>query len=211
MGGAQRGRAARYTARVSGLSVTEVEQLGARGFFVRAGFLGGELSTAACAEARSRFERGELRRAGVRRGADHRLDEAVRGDSICWLDEAVTGVFHDVWRRFDELRLQLNELAWLGLRRTELQLAHYPPNGAGYHRHRDAFPGDDNRRMTAIVYLNPAWEPPHGGRLTLFVEPPLEVEPTLDTFVVFRSQLIEHEVQPSFADRFAVTAWYSAR
>jgi SM-20-related protein len=194
------------------LILSEVEQLGGQGFFLRAGFLGRELALAAHADAQARLERGELQRAGVRRGADHQLDAAVRGDSICWLDETATGPFHEVWRRFDELRLQLNELAWLGLRRTELQLAHYPANGAGYQRHRDAFPGDDNRRMTAIVYLNPAWEPAHGGRLTLFVEPrPLEVDPTLDTCVVFRSQLIEHEVQPSYADRFAVAAWYSAR
>lgn len=196
---------------MSGLNVAEVEQLGVQGFFVKPGFLGRALALEASTDARARLERGELHRAGVRRGADHRLDAAVRGDSICWIDETVTGVFHEVWRRFDELRLQLNELAWQGLRRTELQLAHYPASGAGYQRHRDAFPGDDNRRVTAIVYLNPAWEPAHGGRLTLFVEPQLEVDPTLDTCVVFRSQLIEHEVQPSHADRFAVAAWYSAR
>jgi len=194
---------------VDGLSSTDVERLGEAGFVVGAGFLGSSLASLAHARALEHLASGTLARAGVRRGADHDLDDAVRGDSIEWLDEH--GDFDDVWRRFDELRLQLNERAYLGLRRTELQLAHYPATGAGYQRHRDAFPGDDNRRITAIVYLNPAWLPEHGGQLTLFVDPPLTLEPRLDTFVVFRSELIDHEVRPSRADRFAITAWYSGR
>ncbi len=194
---------------MDGLSSRDIEALGEAGFVVGAGLLGSALATAAHAKAVEHLAAGMLARAGVRRGADHRLDDAVRGDSIEWLDEL--GDFRDVWRRFDDLRLQLNELGFLGLRRCELQLAHYPANGAGYQRHRDAFPGDDNRRITAIVYLNPVWQAEHGGQLTLFVDPLQTLEPRLDTFIVFRSESIEHEVRPSRADRFAITAWYSAR
>lgn len=194
---------------MDGLSSRDIETLGEAGFVVGQGFLGPTLAAAAHARAVEHLAAGLLARAGVRRGADHQLDDTVRGDSIEWLDEL--GDFSDVWRRFDDLRLQLNELGFLGLRRCELQLAHYPATGAGYQRHRDAFPGDDNRRITAIVYLNPSWQPEHGGQLTVFVDPPLTLEPRLDTFVVFRSELIEHEVRPSRADRFAITAWYSAR
>jgi len=194
---------------VDGLNVSDVERLGDAGFVIGLRFLGSSLASEAHAMARQHLSRGALTRAGVRRGADHQLDDEVRGDSIEWLE--ASGDFHAVWRRFEDLRLQLNELAFLGLRRTELQLAHYPANGAGYQRHRDAFPGDDNRRITAIVYLNPRWKPEHGGQLTLFVDPPQTLEPRLDTFIVLRSELIEHEVRPSHADRFAITAWYSAR
>ncbi len=193
------------------LRPTDVEALGTRGFFVREGLLGVDLARRAREEAVGLLEAGELKRAGVRRGGDHALDEVVRGDSIGWLDDSATGALLEVWSRFEALRVQLNESAYLGLRRTELQLAHYPATGAGYQRHLDAFPGDDNRRMTAIVYLNDDWRPEHGGKLRVFVEPPLEVEPRLDTSVVFRSALIEHEVLPSFHDRFAITAWFSAR
>lgn len=185
--------------------------MGTAGFVAGRGFLGPELASKAHAAALELVAQGALRRAGIRRGADHALNDDVRGDSITWLDETCVGVMKEVWLRFDALRLQLNELAYLGLRRTELQLAHYPGTGAGYQRHLDSFPGSDNRRMTAIVYLNPSWQPEHGGRLELFVEPAQHVDPTLDTFIVFRSELIEHEVLPSYADRLAVTAWYSAR
>jgi SM-20-related protein len=193
---------------VERLSSQEIETLGEKGFVVGEGFLGASLASTAHAKAAEYRAAGKLTRAGIRRGADHRLDEAVRGDSIAWLE--MHSDFNDVWQRFEELRLQLNELAFLGLRRTELQLAHYPATGAGYQRHRDAFTGQDNRRITAIVYLNPTWQPEHGGQLTLFVDPLQALEPRLDTFVIFRSELIEHAVQPSHADRFAITAWYSA-
>lgn len=196
---------------MTGLSTADVETLGTAGFVVGHGFLGAPLAMKARAAALEQVAQGALRRAGIRRGADHALNDAVRGDSITWLDETCAGVMKEVWLRFDALRLQLNELAWLGLRRTELQLAHYPGTGARYQRHLDSFPGSDNRRMTAIVYLNPSWQPEHGGRLKLFVEPQQHVDPTLDTFIVFRSEFLEHEVLPSYADRLAVTAWYSAR
>jgi len=196
---------------VTGLSTADVETLGTAGFVVGHGFLGPALASKAHAAALEQVAEGTLHRAGIRRGSDHTLNDDIRGDSITWLDETCDGVMKEVWLRFDALRLQLNELAYLGLRRTELQLAHYPSSGAGYQRHLDSFPGADNRRMTAIVYLNPGWQPEHGGRLKLFVEPEQQLDPTLDTFVVFRSELIEHEVLPSYADRLAVTAWYSAR
>jgi SM-20-related protein len=194
------------------LSDDEIALLGGPGFFTRPALLGDALARKAHTQALRLVETGALRRAGIRRGGDHAVDEQVRGDSITWLDERTAeGALGEVWAHFEALRHAVNEGAYLGLRRTELQLAHYPPTGAGYQRHRDAFPGDDNRRLTAIVYLNPAWQPAHGGLLRLHLEPPVDVAPAMDTLVVFRSEVVEHEVLPSFADRLAITAWFSAR
>ena len=186
-------------------TATEVEQLGSQGFFTRASFLGPELALRVLTEARTI----PLRRAGIRRS--HQLDETVRSDALAWLTKDETsGALSIAVTHFERLMHELNEAAWLGLRTFDLQLARYAP-GAHYARHRDAFPGQDNRRITAIVYLNPLWVPEHGGQLLLHVEPPFELEPTLDRLVVFRSELVEHEVLPARADRWALTAWYSAR
>lgn len=187
------------------LTVSEVEQLGSAGFFTRPSFLGAALAERVLAERR----RLPLKRAGIRRG--HELDDTVRTDELAWLTrEEASGALAEAVTAFEALMKSLNEAAWQGLRTFDLQLAHYAP-GAHYARHRDAFPGRDNRRVTAIVYLNPGWEPAHGGQLRLHMTPPLDLEPTLDRLVVFRSEVVEHEVLEAHADRWALTAWYSAR
>ena len=187
------------------LSAAEVEQLGTQGYFTRPSFLGLELAQRVLHDARNV----PLRRAGIRRSAEP--DDSVRTDELAWLTrEESKGALAEAVARFDALMNELNESAWVGLRTFDLQLARYAPGGH-YERHRDAFPGQDNRRITAIVYLNPEWRPEHGGQLQLHVTPPLQIEPTLDRLVVFRSEVVEHEVLHAHAERWALTAWYSAR
>jgi SM-20-related protein len=150
-----------------------------------------------------------LRRAGIRRSAE--LDDSVRTDELAWLTrEEAKGALAQAVVQFETLMNDLNESAWVGLRTFDLQLARYAPGGH-YARHRDAFPGQDNRRITAIVYLNSNWRPEHGGELQLHVTPPIQIEPTLDRLVVFRSEVVEHEVLEAHEERWALTAWYSAK
>ncbi len=184
----------------------DVAQLGSQGFFVVEQFL--DLTFVDRLFVEVRAMQGALQRAGVRRGGDHRLDDQVRGDRIGWVDEGAPGALGELRGRFEALRDELNREAYLGLRRVELQIGWYAP-GAQYVRHRDAFPGDDNRRLTAIVYLNRGWTPADGGVLRLHVEPPVDVPPAAGTLVVFLSERVEHEVLPAHADRFALTAWFA--
>jgi SM-20-related protein len=180
--------------------------LGERGYFLGQGLLGDVLAR----QVRAQAAGVALRRAGITRSAQ--LDDAVRSDEIAWLASGeATGALAEAVHRFEALRVLVNEQAWLGLRSFDLQLARYAP-GARYVRHRDAFPGQDNRRLTAIVYLNDAWAPRDGGELELFVEPaPVRVQPTLDRLVVFLSERVEHQVVEAHAERWALTAWYSAK
>jgi SM-20-related protein len=172
-----------------------VERLGTHGWFLRDGFAGRTLALEALQLAQAQ----PLKPAGVQRSAVR--DASIRSDETAWVDDS------PLRPRFEALRLELNRAAYLGLTRFDLQLARYRP-GARYVRHRDAFPGRDNRRVTAIAYLNDGWQPAHGGQLRLHVEPPLDVEPVLDRLVVFLSERIEHEVLPAHAPRWAMTAWY---
>lgn len=193
-----------YVPRVT-LTDSEVERLGRDGWFTRDTFFGAELAR----RLRDEASTVALRRAGIRRAAE--LDEESRGDSLAWITPSgATGAFRDASARFTALMHSLNEAAWLGLREFDLQLARYQP-GARYARHRDSFPGDDNRRVTAIAYLNPGWQPAHGGLLRLHLAPTIDLEPRLDRLVVFRSERVEHEVLPAHVERWALTAWYSAR
>jgi SM-20-related protein len=192
------------------LADAEVVALGERGVLVREGWLGAEPARAVKAEIDALVVAGRLRPAAVSRGAGHRVDPAVRGDAIAWLDPDMGGrALADLRARFAGLREALSRDAWLGLGRTELQLARYPGDGAGYRRHLDAPPGWAGRRATAIYYANPGWRPEHGGCLRLHLPSgPLDVAPALDRLVVFLSERVEHEVLPTFAPRLAVTAWF---
>jgi SM-20-related protein len=190
----------------------EIEALGTRGFFVRDSFLGQARARAVHAEAKARAEEGTLKPAGIRRGGDRTEDTSVRGDFIGWVVPEAGSALGALSEAFTGLGEALSTGAWLGLGRFDLQLAHYPGGGARYVRHRDAFPGQPNRRVTAIYYANPDWRPEHGGQLRLFLEEGTqEVEPTLDTLVVFLSERLEHEVLAAHAPRLALTAWYYGR
>ena len=194
------------------LTDEEIEALGTQGFFIRDAFLGQERARAIHAEARALVEAGSLRPAGIRRGADRTEDTSVRGDFITWVQPQPETALGALWEAFVQLGEALSSGAYLGLGRFELQLAHYPGGGARYLRHRDAFSGQSNRRVTAIYYANPDWQPEHGGQLRLYLgSGTREVEPTLDRLVVFLSEQLEHEVLPAHAPRLALTAWYYGR
>jgi SM-20-related protein len=191
------------------LETAEVRALGERGAFVREGFLGRAVALA----VRDELQRlgPALRPAGMGRGGQHR-DARERGDATLWLDPAAGGPALAALRAaFEGLGRAFRRQAYLGVGAPEIQVARYPGGGARYARHRDAFREavGPRRRVTAIVYLNPDWTEAAGGLLRLHLpDRPLDVAPLLDRLVAFRSEAVEHEVLPTLAPRWAVTAWY---
>mmetsp|Transcript_7177 Transcript_7177/g.18412 ORF Transcript_7177/g.18412 Transcript_7177/m.18412 type:complete len:237 (+) Transcript_7177:94-804(+) len=72
----------------------------------------------------------------------------------------------------------------------------------------------DDRRITAIFYLNAGWEPSHGGQLRLYpfpLSPPIDVPPVNDRVVLFSATRMPHRVLPSSAavQRCCFTCWLS--
>lgn len=190
------------------LGPAALDHLAAHAWCVVDGFAGRAEALAVRAAAEALDAQGALEPAGLSRGADHRLDRAVRGDRITWVSRHLdVPAFARAHARFDALRGELNRATYLGMTRIGLQLAVYPGDGEGYARHRDAFPGSINRQITAIWYLNPDWQPADGGALRLFVPGEPLIEPALDRLLVFFSEEIEHAVEPAFAPRWAMTAW----
>lgn len=152
---------------------------------------------------------GELDPAGV--GRDGHRDPRVRRDWTTWLEADGQGEasLAELWRWLERLRSALVEATWVSLQRFSVQLACYPGGGAHYARHVDALPGDPNRLLTALVYLNPGWRPTDGGQLRVW-EPQgcREIDPLAGRLVVFRSDALPHAVLPAHARRWAVAAWY---
>ena len=199
------------------LSDAEIHALGERGWFLRDGVLGRPAALEIQDHVEALAAAGRLRPAGLSRGAGDRVDRAVRGDAILWVEPtAVPPELAGLWSVFIALRDALNHRAYLGLDRMEVQVARYPGDGAAYDRHWDAFQalpgGRPSRRVTAIYYANSTWSPEVGGLLRLHVSAgPIDVAPMLDRLLVFLSERVEHEVLPARAPRCAITAWFRPR
>jgi SM-20-related protein len=160
-------------------------------------------------EALADFEAGRLTAARIGRGEELRHTEEIRSDRIRWLSpEQATPAQAAYWALIDGLRVGLGEFFRIHLAWMEAHFAVYP-EGGHYARHRDQHRGSGSRLVTAILYLNPAWQPGDGGELRVHPEegPPADHAPLHGRLVVFRSDELEHEVLPSRTLRVAISGW----
>ncbi|KAF4084129.1 hypothetical protein AMELA_G00125140 [Ameiurus melas] len=140
----------------------------------------------------------------------------IRGDKIAWRSGSERGseAIGFLLKQTDKLislcagRLGKNTVR----ERSKAMVACYPGNGAGYVKHVDN-PNADGRCVTCIYYLNKNWNAKeHGGVLRIFPEGKsyvADIEPLFDRLLLFWSDRRNpHEVQPSFATRYAITVWY---
>jgi SM-20-related protein len=199
------------------LTDAEIHALDQHGWLLRDAVLGREAAVNVHDAVEAMWAAGRLRPAGLGRGSAHRVDRAVRGDAIAWLEpDDAAPELAALCATFSAVRDALNRQAFLGIDRIEVQVARYPGDGAAYSRHLDAFStppgGRPNRRATAIYYVNPGWRPEDGGALRLHVnDDPIDVAPVFDRLLLFLSERVEHEVLPVRVPRRAVTAWFRAR
>lgn len=130
----------------------------------------------------------------------------------------------------DQLCDSLSELAWadsqvsLDKSLSELLYAYYPTGGF-YRRHRDAIANSASvlRKYSLLLYLNKDdWDPAtDAGQLRIHLdgggdECPSGVEPTFvdvdplgGTLVLFKSEMVPHEVLNTNSERFALVGWYN--
>lgn len=191
--------------------MTDID-LRTRDFAVRDEFLTPQQVGALVNCAEMRRERGDFvaARIGAGRAPERRAE--IRGDSICWLSEPLFAPERELLESLEELRLQLNRSALLGLFESEWHYAWYPP-GAGYARHVDQPHGRDQRRVSLVLYLNEQWKACDGGVLRIFTDAGryTDIEPVGGRVVAFLSERREHAVMPVHCDRLSVTGWFCSR
>lgn len=189
-----------------------VDDLAARGWSQQNIFLPEALTLELAAECCKRAAEGELAPAAVGRGSSQEIREGIRGDHIQWLEPGQVESCDSYLGLMDSLRLAMNRRLFLGLEDFESHFALYPP-GAFYLKHVDRFRDDDRRMVSAVLYLNQAWLPEHGGQLRMYLDEGVEydVVPTGGCLVVFLSGEMPHEVLPATRDRLSLTGWFRRR
>ncbi|RJE74591.1 2OG-Fe(II) oxygenase [Reichenbachiella sp. MSK19-1] len=156
-----------------------------------------------------RVEAEALRKAAIGTLNQKQVDRSVRGDEILWLDKDMADQrIHTFFDLADEIKQNLNRYCYLSLSGYEFHFAHYP-EGAFYKRHLDQFQGRNNRLISMILYLNEEWQPAYGGQLKLFLDGGKEetIMPTFGRMVMFKSDVLEHEVMITHHDRYSITGW----
>lgn len=149
-----------------------------------------------------------MKKAGIGQQTDFRINESIRGDYIRWIDKssAVPPLKIYIDRITDLMRF-INRSLFLSLKDIELHTTVYPA-GAYYKRHLDQFKPGDHRKLSAICYLNKDWTDDLGGQLRMYLKRGmLDTLPTAGRLVIFRSDMIEHEVLPSKKERLSITGW----
>lgn len=162
------------------------------------------------AEVERLDEEDRLRRAGIGRETDYQLDRDIRRDRIRWLNRE-SDVQAELLDVILELKQRLNRALFLGLFEFEGHFALYP-EGAFYRSHYDSFRGAANRIVSLVLFLNPDWQPEHGGELVLYADDETteraRIAPLDGRLVLFLSEEIPHEVLPTRAPRRSVAGWY---
>jgi SM-20-related protein len=191
--------------------VSVAADLGSQGISIQDRFVSPAeaLSLRECAELRA--ARGEFTAARIGgSGAQQRL-EGIRGDFTCWLREHLRAPERELLLRLEDLRLELNRDAFLGLFELELHYAKYPP-GAGYSRHVDQPRGSAQRKVSLVLYLNSQWQAADGGALRLYRgDEIIELEPLEGRLVCFLTADREHEVLAARRERLSVSGWFRGR
>ena len=137
------------------------------------------------------------------------LADDIRGDYTFWLNETRDNTLHVFFKLIRESIANFNRYCFLSLAGFEFHLAHYPPN-AFYKRHFDRFKDKSNRMLSFVIYLNENWVEEQGGQLRMYNvknQEHLDVEPNAKRAVIFKSDVVEHEVMPTTASRYSLTGW----
>ncbi|KAK9820208.1 hypothetical protein WJX72_007516 [[Myrmecia] bisecta] len=172
--------------RLRQLTRQQLQQFRSTGFVIVDNFITQEASARIHSDALLLHRQGAFQEASALGVNDSNsksyTDRRARGDSLTWLHvgrpPATNPTFVSLLMTLQELQGDLQQVMALRHRSAEYQLSYYPPNGAQYIKHRDAFPDsgaeEHQRRVTAIVYANPSWTASDGGKLRIW---PPKTEP----------------------------------
>ncbi|TAL61652.1 MAG: 2OG-Fe(II) oxygenase [Legionella sp.] len=189
------------------------DQLCTQGYHIIEDFLAPKDYQALRTHIQELAQQGQLRSAKIgQKLAAHRND-AIRTDSISWLDEnSPNSTIQLYLKKITELAKTLNQSLFLNLSEFETHFAAYQP-GSYYKKHVDQFANNKDRKISFVYYLNSDWQEDFGGQLKLYdADDQLltQVLPQPNRFICFKSEL-PHEVCLTQQSRYSIAGWLKSR
>lgn len=155
----------------------------------------------------TKLEEEDFKAAGIGPLTNHQIVPSIRKDFIYWINKDEDESIEKALELFDDVTQALRRYCFLSISDSEFHLAHYP-SGAYYHKHVDQFKNRGNRLISLILYLNKDWKKGDGGELRIFKEDGFElIEPIGKRLVMFKSDLVPHEVLKTNVSRYSLTGW----
>lgn len=192
---------------------TMLHELCTQGYHVSDHFLPLEHYHALQQKVRSLEQQSILHDAKIGQKKFESLNQSVRTDKTCWLDEhAEDPAVQAYISNMNTITTLFNQELYLSLIELEAHFSVYPP-GAFYKKHQDQFIGAKNRKISCVYYLNEDWEEHFGGTLRLYTnneEFLRDVIPQGNRFICFQSDL-PHEVLPTQRTRYSIAGWLKTR
>lgn len=150
------------------------------------------------------------KKARIGRNEEATRKESIRGDKIQWLKPEMGSPIASYLSKMEAIRQEANRYLYLGLFEYEAHFAKYE-KGDFYKKHLDSFKGNENRRLTTVLYLNESWSEEDAGELVVYdLNDNLvtTIPPRGGRLVVFLSEHFPHEVLPTNASRFSIAGWF---
>lgn len=171
-------------------------------------FLPQDLFDKAFAFLQQKQEEDEFKKAALGDAFSRQVVSEIRGDFAYWLDKERDVELKGFFELAQELIAKLNRYCFLSLSGYEFHLTHYP-KGSYYKKHLDQFKERSNRLISVIVYLNKDWKEGDGGELKVYSDSKEDIiiNPISNRCVIFKSDVVEHEVLPTNVSRYSLTGW----
>jgi SM-20-related protein len=184
-----------------------MDQLAENDYVIVDDFIGDEMFTGIMDFFHEMESADKLKKAGIGAQQDFQVKAEIRGDFIYWLEEERDVALSSFFELKDELMQNIKRFCYLSLSGSEFHIAKYPA-GSFYHRHLDQFHERTNRQITVLIYLNNDWKKGDGGELVIYKDKQeMIVEPIAKRLLLFKSDVIEHEVLTTNVPRYSLTGW----
>lgn len=151
---------------------------------------------------------GVFKKANIGNKAKAKEVLVIRSDKISWIENESENEFEKSFNfQIDDFCTYLNRTCYTGIKDWEFHYALFE-KGAFYKRHIDRFKNDNSRKYSIVTYLNQNRQVDDGGALVIYTsEGAITILPEWGRTVIFKSDLLEHEVMVSKKDRLSITGW----